>query len=312
MKILILMVSYLRIEGGIDSVKNLSKKKLGILTILLTFAVSGLVIASDDNELFKSTVFPSVSFASQKELLEKAPKDKELIKQGHPFFEKFILREQGFPSELSVNKWPQTEIEVLIGWPVSDKIYQGNQPSRKSANDEKVKKLNVIIAESIKDIGNLKEIKLKQVFSDSLGHEKSIRIIPVDSLYPESSKEKIRGPEGYMLRSAPWYPAINFLGATFFTPGAETGVEGFFLANKNNDIEFAACFVNWNRTDLEVKNAISECLLRSLGIPEALTARHSISFKELKRSQELLYCPFVKSGMAKLEAIKTIEADCGE
>lgn len=57
-------------------------------------------------------------------------------------------------------------------------------------------------------------------------------------------------------------------GAVNFTPDFPYGVDGFLLPNDKNEIEQAFCFISDKLAEQQLRAAVGECLLRSLGLPE--------------------------------------------
>lgn len=71
------------------------------------------------------------------------------------------------------------------------------------------------------------------------------------------------------------HPAFNMhlVYPVRFTPDSDRQVDGSFFINERNEIELAVCYIPYSAPAETQARLIDECLLRSMGIPDAITER---------------------------------------
>lgn len=169
-----------------------------------------------------------------------------------------------------LNRWPEgANIGVSIGFPFDD--------ARGDAN------FSAIVQERILSLSP--KIQERAVVSfkfmeDSASIEKArIRILPIDSSLQSGpafsygflsyNRFKLEREVGYITHS-PFHPSwfqSYIVDAVRYTPMSRSQVDGYFLPNKDNVIELAVCPIWGGHSDSVLRQMISECLMRSLGLP---------------------------------------------
>lgn len=61
----------------------------------------------------------------------------------------------------------------------------------------------------------------------------------------------------------------RFPGASFFSPNGKNRVDGYFVSNERNEIDFAVCYIREGHDSLLLRMLIRECLIRSMGLPDS-------------------------------------------
>lgn len=246
-------------------------------------------------------------------------KEKSLI----PFFswaEEFVIRGSGRPKFDALNKW-QSDIRVGFGWPKYDD---------RKVKKEELSKYNKPIIDHIElilpDIRDATGLNLKVVplNSETVNNPANVRVVLVDSDFIKASLEPKANKTSKVLpvRSIGDFRS-QLSDAVRFTPFSDKKVEGFFVSNKSNEIEYAACVIGNKLHENVIKGLISECLLRVLGLPEMsktdssaiLGGRVVNEAKVLETVKptaydlgmlSLLYCDALRPGMTRYLAINTL------
>lgn len=69
----------------------------------------------------------------------------------------------------------------------------------------------------------------------------------------------------------------EFPHAIKFSPTFPDQVDGYFVTNENNEIEFSMCYIWSGHNDDTIKSLALECLVRSMGLPGGIRPKHSPS-----------------------------------
>lgn len=114
---------------------------------------------------------------------------------------------------------------------------------------------------------------------------------------------------------------FHFFGGVPYTPYDMTRVEGYFLPDADNNISLSVCKLNPDLGDESFLALLTECLVRSLGLPDIAplsvngnvlsagntTENSAVNLKEYDRFMiKLLYCPVIKAGMSRYEVIQVL------
>jgi hypothetical protein len=190
----------------------------------------------------------------------------------------YALRHKGRPVFDGLNKWPG-EITIGIGWPPPSAQPENVQDSSRAVSQ--IKKV-------LKGLGAASGRPVKYM-SPKLETEENfarIRIIEAGSeRFYQDNKFKVRGRTGGPIPA----PIMNgkqsdfidfgkhglmqdlegrFLDAARFTPFSRSQVDGYFVSNSKNEIDFAVCYIWSGHKDVLFNALVTECLVRAMGLPE--------------------------------------------
>lgn len=68
---------------------------------------------------------------------------------------------------------------------------------------------------------------------------------------------------------------LSFPGASQFSVNAPHQVDGYFISNGENEIEFSVCYIMSANDATTIKRLLRECLIRSLGLPGIIGTRYN-------------------------------------
>ncbi|MBK8208664.1 MAG: DUF2927 domain-containing protein [Rhodospirillales bacterium] len=194
---------------------------------------------------------------------------------------------------MALTKWVKP-VRISLGWPNDLKPFKAFEKDGVAVNDYKLTditgrdpSLEPVAEEQIKTlIPSLQEatgldiayVPKEQETTDNYA---DVRILFAGSRehpkFPDKSGSLITS-----ITSIDWPKKIYFrfdierrlTSLVYYTPDSNRQVEGYFLPNGRNEIEFAVCFIpRWASTAL-IKALVGECLVRSLRLPDAV---HSVS-----------------------------------
>lgn len=183
---------------------------------------------------------------------------------------RFVAPSSGYPKHNVINKWAEKTVHVGIGWPV----FTGSmfdfyvQPSSVYPQF-----LPEIIKGVIDEIKNKTGVMLRFAPPNSdLEKTKDfarIRIVPIESTGLNNNfKSFISNMQPGVHGHGPPLLLERLVGGVEFTPYSRSQVDGFILPNPDNTIGLAVCRISNTVKDKQYVTAlVTECLLRSLGLP---------------------------------------------
>lgn len=237
----------------------------------------------------------------------------------YPWIVDYYLR----PNYKGLAKW-NGDIKISIDFPNNLKpasidqtkkvfFFKGEQSN---IPNEEITVLEEILKNAISEVSEAAnqnfpfEINLNPSSLDETRAEKgNLRIIFADAEGPEHFKWQTRGT------SSLGYPKEVFFkewatGRTpivEFTPKLRSQVYGYFLVNKEHTIDFAACYLPRYADHVLLKNLISECLMRSLGVPYTFQGEGASIFSNW--NQEGSHNNHVKISSTDKKIIKLLYSD---
>ncbi|WP_139209949.1 hypothetical protein [Palleronia pelagia] len=203
-----------------------------------------------------------------------------LLRSFYPWLTKHLHEVDGRPKLQAINKWSkpirisfappadenlcsevnQNRTTDCILWPVTS---QKDHEDIKAEVSELIGSLasltglDISLASNVSDPANLHILRIPsegQVFKKN----KSIITTISSSTFPKPILFA-----GYLDRFLP--------NAVWFTAGAKRHVEGFYLPDSRNRIDRAFCYIRGHHSVEIIRAMTRECLLRSLGLPGALS-----------------------------------------
>ncbi|MES9822813.1 MAG: hypothetical protein ABW127_00110 [Candidatus Thiodiazotropha endolucinida] len=215
------------------------------------------------------------------------------LKKEYPWFYKHLYHPDGMPRFVAINKWVEP-VKISTGWPNDLKPFEpvrtvseehddyalfggaaNNEGYREILENELETLLPELRRETTLDItylphgtetldnyANLRIVFLKgekdkeptfksgftrSMFSGGLGRQHPITVLFRGQVEP------------------------NFISAVYFTPNTKKHVEGYFLPNHKNEIDFAVCYLMEGHEENMVRAMVRECVVRALGLPDATT-----------------------------------------
>lgn len=243
-----------------------AEQKAEIVTDFLDVAFSETLWNQDTGKNFK--IFIGAFLREYKELTS-PPADENDPRYKLPWTSKYAYRTSGFPKAHVINKWTR-EITIGIDMPPSvtdDHRDRLGRPVRQPYDDiqKQVEKL-------IPQIEHATGLKVRFIPPES-PEEKTenyarIRIARSSGFYGQFFKHWKGKPTDIEMGMVPPPYHYQMWGAIPFTPGLRVQVEGYLLPNQDNSIGMAVCDVVPKVGEDMLRSLISECLLRSLGLPD--------------------------------------------
>lgn len=190
------------------------------------------------------------------------------------FLSEYVVREKGYPKFDALNRWPK-EITISTGWPPL------------SAVDEAVtgfsKRVELQVKRLTGDLQSATGLPVRFVDPAAETEDSFARLRIVDGgggRFYFDNKFKI-SDRGSSVSAVPLAGGVSadyskhmgemegmFRDAVRFMPFARAQVEGYFVTDKHNNIEFSVCYI-WPHHKENLFNAlVTECLLRAAGLPE--------------------------------------------
>lgn len=191
-----------------------------------------------------------------------------------------LVKDTHNPAPLGViNKWTQTEIPVFIGWPSPAMGLFAHSPEveASSAFIERVRAVTVNVAKA-------SGIRLLFVAPSKEGGNRAdyrgIHIVPVSKTGLHNKYKSYIVDASYMRHPRVLVPQTLLTNAVEFSPYSRSQVDGFFVPNDKNEIQFAACrILSTLNPDMQVA-LISECILRSLGLPSSVSFFRGLPYND--------------------------------
>lgn len=215
----------------------------------------------------------------------------------YKWLEEYYFHKNGFPKVGVINKW-QSEITIGISLP------RYSEKDIEFEDDKSWGVISEIIKSLAPELTKVTGLPVKYMKVTTNEHQARIRIIPV------SQDKSIHGAS----RSA--YPQWSLIGREDELWGAveflDDRLDGYIFPNPNNSIGMALCKVNKSNDYDAIKADVATCLVRSLGLTGKFDASESTlvhsKFTNGLRDYDLnllrlLYCPEIKPGMDKYQAI---------
>jgi hypothetical protein len=206
----------------------------------------------------------------------------QMLKHPYPWLAEFILRNDGSPKFDSISRWSRP-VTVGFGYPAPEKYqYEGgaDQQSRFQQEQfiEKVKSVITGLSEDIKSVTG-QPLQFIERQDETAQHYARLRIIPYGFGTSEFHHYKFGTAISNTLLGVtqegdlPTESYITHLhDAARFTPTSKTQVEGYFVADKNNNVDFSACYIPSDVKDENFAPLVAECVLRALGFPDMTLA----------------------------------------
>lgn len=195
---------------------------------------------------------------------------KRLILEKYPSrFSSYVFRPQGRPKFSSLNRWNRDmklglDLSGLDSSEQKDKIFNTIGPHIQDISN----KLSSSIGRSINFVGSAKGclsgIDICISFTDSFSNNNRFKSF--------GTKHGIENTlSGASLKSADisYHKIEAFLSdAVEFTPASRGQVRGYFIPDHQNNIDFSACQIWPYMDDDLMKSLVTECMVRSLGLPD--------------------------------------------
>lgn len=207
----------------------------------------------------------------------------EIIRPLYPWLYEFLFRDKGVPRFVALNKW-NSPVRIAFGFPNDLKPYQslGREhyllkiygsgvltPGLKELAESQISDQVVFLKQATKlDISYLPSEKetqdltgnLRIVFMDRKGFSSPFKDGPPGTVIGGGQN----GGTEFRTSVEP-----NLLTAVKFTPNSPYQVDGYFLPDADNHISMAVCYIWKGHSSEMIKGLIRECLLRSMGLPDA-------------------------------------------
>lgn len=210
---------------------------------------------------------------------EKVPTARLPTQQIPAWLWEYAQREKGTPKFDAISRWAQEDISIAVGLPPPNPLSE-----EEHALYSKVKP---VFSQMRQNLEAATGRKLHLLSPGNFGFRRQeteskhakIRLVAPTHWFPPYNKFKRfglqRGQSILVTRISHDHPGYN-LGyverfmwdAVRFTPRARAQVEGYFVTDKDNNIEFAVCYLWPRHGEPLLQTLIAECLLRAMGLPE--------------------------------------------
>ncbi|MBI2234066.1 MAG: hypothetical protein HYU57_03550, partial [Micavibrio aeruginosavorus] len=176
------------------------------------------------------------------------------IKQKMPWIADYFYYPSGLPKHNAINKW-EDEISIAFGLPGQR---QGSEnPGNYDLASRKIKELLPEISRA----SGLKAVFLNDADA-SLNDSAKIRIVFAD-VWPKRNWNK---SSGYKYEIYDYEEGL-FGGVLFQTKDAKK-MDAYMLPDQNNELGMAICKIKNGLSPDEIESLITECIIRSLGLPD--------------------------------------------
>jgi hypothetical protein len=286
----------------------------------------------------------------------------EVFKKQYPWLYEYVFREKGVPRYVAVNKWTK-DLRVSLGFPnglkPEQRIVPEGAPHMADALMSKgvapvTEQLEFFVSEEVNAFNrvtssvsgiNISYLKNREETAANYAELRIIFLSGMDAWNPDSKVDfrKVRThiSSGFSKSSASMLFRPNFEfdllpTSVIFTPNGPKQVDGFFLSEADNSIGRAFCFISHQTPEDLKKGLIRECLLRSLGLPDAVyqpasmlsslwrEPERAVALNEYRPARKvsfeqgayvtefdlyllkILYRPEIKTGMSPYEAYRRL------
>ncbi|MDI1226171.1 MAG: hypothetical protein PSY14_00605 [bacterium] len=211
---------------------------------------------------------------------------RQAFKRSYPWLYGHIYHDESSPKHVAINKWTQA-FTISFGYPNDLKpstpmgerevvLINSDLPAIDMVANNKIKEgVGAYIQQLLPSLRNLTNLDI--TFDPQQTDKLGIKIIFVNATahwetpYKRGDKSSVVNSETpSILMMFPEAARLLFPNAVYFTPESMQQVEGFLLPNKNNELEYAFCFIAYNHPKLILEGLVRECIVRSLGLPGAV------------------------------------------
>lgn len=225
-----------------------------------------------------------------------------------PWAHEFVFRDLGHPKFDGLNKWTVDKIEIAFGWPPALGTLQNWEPSEQNHHRyQSIIKPHIVA--SITKIENAIDIPISMIErkKETTNDFARLRII----LYDDASAKNYfkMEPDQRKTFVHPVTAIGNFqkylVDAVRFTPVSRSQVDGYFLTDKDNNIQLAICLLNSKNDDALLKSLTTECLLRAMGLPEVSRLSKTSTLSNWNRAYDPYSRRYILDGSLLLDTIPT-------
>lgn len=179
----------------------------------------------------------------------------------------------GLPEPDRVVKWVGP-VSIALGWPqYADQPPPSSPPELELiANDE----INSLIPQLMSLTNIPIELRSHEDPREKTKEFSRIRVVFVDTTRLNNHFKMLTYQAGTYIED--WFYQLNtvYRAAIPFTSKSKSQVDGFLLADSSNELEFAVCRILSTLPPHLIRSLISECLLRSMGLPELSSDNESL------------------------------------
>lgn len=322
------------VEEWIDETQEIAREDLDSRANTLEFVASfvDIVFSEVPWNYHLSKVSYKKLFRVFISRLDKEPSQAATNDSVYAWLASYAWKKEKFPNFGTLNKWKQGTITISVGWPDNPPNQNLSQADNKLVNSDPIKKIYPIVLDQVNKISNdiheatglslkLNSLDGREDFTPGFGR---IRIVEggnlVDGKY--SKKDPLEISDTHFLFSGT-IPALepNFWGGVSFTPDNLNQLEGYFLPDERNYIQASMCKISPNLAGAQLRAYITECIVRSLGVPDIFPdgkadsivsdwARHDRYPDKLsafdKKLLKALYCESLRNGMSRYDAASVL------
>ena len=199
----------------------------------------------------------------------------------------YIWREQGEPDYAALSRWPQSGVTISTGWPPPSKQRERFKGFSQRAEQQALRHINDLQAaiglpvrfmnpadETTTDFARIRivdALSLNFFFDNKFKiNGRGYNVVPIPITQPDFMGPPVLSDyaeHGIMLA----YEG-KLLDAVRFTPFARVLVEGYYVMDEDNNIDFAACYIWPHHQDALFNALVTECLVRAAGLPSVAAA----------------------------------------
>ncbi len=212
----------------------------------------------------------------------------QAFNKDYPWIVNLVNSESLAPRSPAINKW-NSPVTISLGFP-NDLLPQGavigeNKGVFKQLNKGTFPKRDGLVKDAVMSLSSelssltglsvrwldgesAKDGRIRIVLTDEYDERKSVYRLYRASVSTLSAPDKVTEEEFRRTVEMQMDTAIKF------TPSYEAGLDGYFIPDDTNHIKFAVCYIWSGHSDVMIKALVSECLFRSLGLPDIFADKH--------------------------------------
>jgi len=199
-------------------------------------------------------------------------------------FSSYVFRPQGRPKFSSMNRWNR---DITLGLDLSDIHFNEQRDVISSTITPHIqaisRELSASIGKNINFVGIskscLSDIDICISFTDSFSNNNRFK-----SFGTQRGINNALSSTPLKSTDINYHKIEAFLSdAVEFTPTSRGQVRGYFIPDHRNNIDFASCQIWPYMDDDLMKSLVTECMVRSLGLPELVTNSSSSILRSWNR-----------------------------
>lgn len=211
-------------------------------------------VSQDDTLWLENTKTPWISIKAQSQITDQ--------KTTNSWWHNYVTFPQGLPERGVINKWNKG-ITIGIGWP------QSNEKIDEETTQLVEKHIKEVIPTLSEATGLEISYQPQAAPQEQTENYAKIRIVPITETNLRNRFKTLYFHPNFLTENYFLKLQTAFLSAVPFTPYLKSSVDGYFIPDNKNNIQFAVCNILVSPRNNYLGSLVSECLIRALGLPNA-------------------------------------------